>query len=235
MCYANLVLARGLERFAGELADARHQRADRARPAARGGAGGARGVRRAPASRSSRSSRRRRPTSGSPRSARQARGFVYTVSRHRHDRRARGRSDRRCAGSLARVGAHSRRARSRVGFGIATPEQAAAAADAGADGVIVGSRLVRAAAEAASAGGSRRRGRRELVARARRRARVAPRAAWGSSSPRSPASSVWIVLWALGAKAFDAFLITMLIVLLAAPARARHAATCPAARRGRAR
>ena len=31
-----------------------------------------------------------------------------------------------------------------VGFGIATPEQAAAAADAGADGVIVGSRLVRA-------------------------------------------------------------------------------------------
>jgi tryptophan synthase alpha chain len=35
-----------------------------------------------------------------------------------------------------------------VGFGISTPEQAAAAARAGADGVIVGSRLVRAAAEA---------------------------------------------------------------------------------------
>jgi tryptophan synthase alpha chain len=35
-----------------------------------------------------------------------------------------------------------------VGFGIATPEQAAVAAAAGADGVIVGSRLVRAAAEA---------------------------------------------------------------------------------------
>ena len=35
-----------------------------------------------------------------------------------------------------------------VGFGIGTPEQAIAAADAGADGVIVGSRLVRAAAEA---------------------------------------------------------------------------------------
>jgi tryptophan synthase alpha chain len=34
-----------------------------------------------------------------------------------------------------------------LGFGIATPEQAAAAAAAGADGVIVGSRLVRAAAE----------------------------------------------------------------------------------------
>jgi tryptophan synthase alpha chain len=36
-----------------------------------------------------------------------------------------------------------------LGFGIATPEQAAAAAEAGADGVIVGSRLVREAAEAA--------------------------------------------------------------------------------------
>jgi tryptophan synthase alpha chain len=35
-----------------------------------------------------------------------------------------------------------------LGFGIATPEDAVAAAGAGADGVIVGSRLVRAAAEA---------------------------------------------------------------------------------------
>jgi tryptophan synthase alpha chain len=34
-----------------------------------------------------------------------------------------------------------------VGFGISTPEQAAAAAAGGADGVIVGTRLVRAAAE----------------------------------------------------------------------------------------
>jgi len=34
-----------------------------------------------------------------------------------------------------------------VGFGISTPDQASAAADAGADGVIVGSRLVRAAGE----------------------------------------------------------------------------------------
>ena len=34
-----------------------------------------------------------------------------------------------------------------LGFGISTPEQAAQAAAAGADGVIVGSRLVRAAAE----------------------------------------------------------------------------------------
>jgi tryptophan synthase alpha chain len=35
-----------------------------------------------------------------------------------------------------------------VGFGIGTPEQAAAAAQAGAAGVIVGTRLVRAAGEA---------------------------------------------------------------------------------------
>jgi tryptophan synthase alpha chain len=35
-----------------------------------------------------------------------------------------------------------------LGFGITTPEQAAQAADAGADGVIVGTRLVRAASEA---------------------------------------------------------------------------------------
>jgi tryptophan synthase alpha chain len=34
-----------------------------------------------------------------------------------------------------------------LGFGISTPEQAAAAVAAGAEGVIVGSRLVRAAAE----------------------------------------------------------------------------------------
>jgi tryptophan synthase alpha chain len=39
-----------------------------------------------------------------------------------------------------------------LGFGISTPEDAAAAADAGAGGVIVGSRLVRAAAEAVDAG-----------------------------------------------------------------------------------
>jgi tryptophan synthase alpha chain len=35
-----------------------------------------------------------------------------------------------------------------IGFGISTPEQAAAAARAGADGVIGGTRLVRAAGEA---------------------------------------------------------------------------------------
>lgn len=41
-----------------------------------------------------------------------------------------------------------------IGFGIATPEQARQAADAGADGVIVGTRLVRAAAEAEDPAGA---------------------------------------------------------------------------------
>jgi tryptophan synthase alpha chain len=40
-----------------------------------------------------------------------------------------------------------------LGFGISTPAQASAAADAGADGVIVGSRFVRAAADGAAAVG----------------------------------------------------------------------------------
>ena len=31
--------------------------------------------------------------------------------------------------------------------------------------------------------------------------------------------AIWIVLWAVGAKSFDAFLITMALVLLAATAR----------------
>ena len=45
-----------------------------------------------------------------------------------------------------------------LGFGIGTPEQARQAAEAGADGVIVGTRLVRAAAEAGGRGSGRGRG-----------------------------------------------------------------------------
>jgi len=52
------------------------------------------------------------------------------------------------AGVLARTAANTN-VPVAVGFGISTPEQAAAAAAAGADGVIVGSRLVRAAGEEA--------------------------------------------------------------------------------------
>lgn len=75
-----------------------------------------------------------------------ARGFVYAVS-------LTGTTGERdaleggLAAMLERVKAHTD-VPVAVGFGIATPEQAAGAAAAGADGVIVGTRLVRAAAEA---------------------------------------------------------------------------------------
>jgi tryptophan synthase alpha chain len=76
-----------------------------------------------------------------------ARGFLYVVS-------LTGTTGERSSLASVLPGLLSR-ARSRatvpvaVGFGIGSPEQARAAADAGADGVIIGSRLVRAAQEAA--------------------------------------------------------------------------------------
>ncbi len=75
-----------------------------------------------------------------------ARGFLYTVS-------VVGTTGERSSGEdayrpiLERVKRHAD-VPVAIGFGISTPEQAAAAARAGADGVIVGTRLVRAAAEA---------------------------------------------------------------------------------------
>lgn len=88
------------------------------------------------------------PTSPDERMARigaRARGFLYTVS-------VTGTTGERSALEeswgpiVARARAHTE-VPVALGFGIATPEQARAAADAGADGVIVGSRLVREAAE----------------------------------------------------------------------------------------
>src|SRR5687767_2452962 len=79
-----------------------------------------------------------------------ARGFVYTVSVV-GTTGERGDPTHPAAALIARVKA-STTVPVALGFGISTPEQAAAAADAGADGVIVGSRLVRAAAEAHDAG-----------------------------------------------------------------------------------
>jgi tryptophan synthase alpha chain len=75
-----------------------------------------------------------------------ARGFLYTVSvvGITGERRALGEG-------LADVIARAKASTSvpvAIGFGIATPEQAREAAQAGADGVIVGTRLVRAAGEA---------------------------------------------------------------------------------------
>jgi tryptophan synthase alpha chain len=75
-----------------------------------------------------------------------ARGFLYTVSvvGTTGERRALG---ERFAEVVARAKA-STAVPVALGFGIGTPEQARQAADAGADGVIVGTRLVRAAGEA---------------------------------------------------------------------------------------
>jgi len=77
-----------------------------------------------------------------------AKGFLYTVS-------VVGTTGERVGSSLSeRYGEIVTRARAStevpvaLGFGISTPEQAGLAADAGADGVIVGTRLIRAAGDA---------------------------------------------------------------------------------------
>jgi tryptophan synthase alpha chain len=75
-----------------------------------------------------------------------ARGFLYTVS-------VVGTTGEReaLADSFAEIITRAKASTSvpvALGFGIGTPEQARMAADAGADGVIVGTRLVRAASEA---------------------------------------------------------------------------------------
>jgi tryptophan synthase alpha chain len=75
-----------------------------------------------------------------------ARGFLYAVSVVGTT------GERRTLGeSFAEVVAHAKASTSvpvAIGFGIGLPEQASQAADAGADGVIIGTRLVRAAGEA---------------------------------------------------------------------------------------
>lgn len=76
-----------------------------------------------------------------------ARGFLYTVSLT-GTTGERGDLDRESLASvLARAASHTQ-VPVAVGFGIGTPEQARAAVEAGADGVIIGSRLVREAAQA---------------------------------------------------------------------------------------
>lgn len=149
MCYANLILARGVERFVDGLAaagasglivpDLPLEEGDAVRAACE-----AASLALVPLI---------APTTPQARVAEivgRARGFVYTVS-------VTGTTGERTGvdGSLAPVLAHAK-AHSpvpvAVGFGISTPEDAAAAAAAGADGVIVGSRLVRAAAEAVDGG-----------------------------------------------------------------------------------
>jgi tryptophan synthase alpha chain len=150
MCYANVVFARGIQRFAHELAAT--------------GAGGlivpdlpleeASGVRAACDAVGLALVPLVAPTTPEDRLAAiagGARGFVYAVSVTGTTGERAG-VDGSLAALLARTKAHSP-VPVAVGFGISTPEQAAGAAAAGADGVIVGSRLVRAATEAADAGG----------------------------------------------------------------------------------
>ena len=149
MCYANPILARGLERFTHDLVDAGVsglivpdmplEEGDGVREAC-----DAAGLALVPLI---------APTTPDDRSAAivsRARGFVYTVSvtGTTGERAAMSES---LAATLAHAKAHSP-VPVAVGFGISTPEQAAAAVAAGAEGVIVGSRLVRAATEAAEAG-----------------------------------------------------------------------------------
>jgi tryptophan synthase alpha chain len=146
MCYANPIYARGLDRFADALAasgvsglivpDLPHEEAPEMLTACE-----RRGIALVPLV---------APTTPEARLARigeRARGFLYTVSLTGTTGERAGLAQG-LSGVLARVKALTS-VPVAVGFGIATPEQAAAAAEAGADGVIVGSRLVRAAGEAA--------------------------------------------------------------------------------------
>ncbi len=142
MCYSNLVLARGVERFADELEKANVSgliipdlplEEAPAILAACDAAGIALVPLVAPTT----------PEDRLERIGAQARGFVYTVLVIGTTGE---RSELDAGDLLARVKAHTE-VPVALGFGISTPEHAAAAAAAGAEGVIVGSRLVRAAAE----------------------------------------------------------------------------------------
>jgi tryptophan synthase alpha chain len=144
MCYANMVLAPGVQEFVERLAqtgasglivpDLPFEEASEALAAC-----DARGIALVPLV---------APTTPPERLARigaRARGFRYTVS-------VVGTTGERAALSeqfaaiVARAKA-STQAPVALGFGISTPEHALQAAQAGADGIIVGTRLVRAAAE----------------------------------------------------------------------------------------
>lgn len=144
MCYANMVFAPGVEAFVQRLAetgacglivpDLPLEEA----PAVRG-ACEAHQIALVPLA---------APTS-SPERMRQigagAEGFLYTVSVMGTTGERQALSD-----SFAEIVARAKRSTEvpvAIGFGIASPEQARQAAEAGADGVIVGTRLVRAAAE----------------------------------------------------------------------------------------
>jgi tryptophan synthase alpha chain len=145
MCYTNVLLAHGGDRFAQRLADAGAsglivpdmplEEAPALRDAC-----DASGVALVPLV---------APTTPDDRLAeigREARGFLYAVSVV-GTTGERTQFQQGLEALIARSAAHAE-VPVAVGFGISTPEQADVAARAGADGVIVGTRLVRAAAEA---------------------------------------------------------------------------------------
>jgi tryptophan synthase alpha chain len=145
MCYANPVFVRGLERFTDALVQA--QISGLIVPDLP--------LEEAPAALEACDARKLAlvplvaPTTSEERLARigeRARGFLYTVSLT-GTTGERAALDGGLAAAVSRAAAHTD-VPVAVGFGIATPEQARTAAAAGADGVIVGSRLVRAATEA---------------------------------------------------------------------------------------
>jgi tryptophan synthase alpha chain len=150
MCYANPIFIRGLERFADLLVehgvsglivpDLPLEEAADVRAAC-----AARGVAFVPLAAPT------TPVERLERIGAGASGFLYTVS-VTGTTGERAQVDGRLETIVARTAAHTR-VPVAVGFGISTPEQARAAAAAGADGVIVGSRLVRAAGEADGVGG----------------------------------------------------------------------------------
>jgi tryptophan synthase alpha chain len=144
MCYVNPILARGAEPFAAALAgagisglivpDLPLEEAPEVAAACAGA-----GIALVPLVAPTTSDERLRAIGA------RASGFLYTVSvlGTTGERRA-------LSATFGALVARARRFTSvpvAVGFGIGTPEQAVRAAEAGADGVIVGSRLVRAAGE----------------------------------------------------------------------------------------
>ena len=144
MCYANPIFARGLERFADQLLDARASGLivpdlplEEAETVL--GVCDERGLALVPLIAPT------TPEARLERIGRHARGFVYAVSL-RGTTGERASVDGGLRTLLTRAAAHTELPVA-VGFGISTPDHARRAVEAGADGVIIGSRLVRAAGE----------------------------------------------------------------------------------------
>jgi tryptophan synthase alpha chain len=147
MCYANPILARGLERFADALVaigasglivpDLPFEEASDALAVC-----DARGLALVPLVAPTTPDERMQAIGA------HARGFVYTVLVTGTTGERAGLDGSDLAGVVSRAAAATT-VPVAVGFGISTPAQAAGAADAGASGVIIGSRLVRAAGESA--------------------------------------------------------------------------------------